>query len=297
MSWEESFKSWGKGPGSSENEKMENTETAIRKAITAHAELSSMDISIIPQGSYKSRTNVRQNSDVDICVRLNSTFFPRYPAGKTQKDYYHKDSEISFSRFKTLVHLALGDYFGFDNVTPGSKAFDVHANTYRIDADVVPAFAYHYYHGDGLVDYIQPKGMAFNADGGARIVNWPHQTYENGKTKHENTGKRYKKMVRILKKLRDKMQLEKIAEAADVASFLIESLVYNVPNEGFNHETYTADVRWVLAHCFNQTKSDGSHATMKEVNERKLLFGSHQPWTLEKAHSFVSKAWDYLGFE
>lgn len=81
--FEDTYVSWGKGPGTTEQAKCDNAETAIRKALAAHEKLSEMDISVFAQGSYRNRTNVKQDSDVDICVRLNSTFFPQYPDGKT----------------------------------------------------------------------------------------------------------------------------------------------------------------------------------------------------------------------
>ena len=84
MSWEDTFRFWGSPPGQTEKEKMGNTETAIKNAIKKDKRLSEMDISVFAQGSYKSRTNVRQDSDVDVCVCLNSTFFDRYPENKTR---------------------------------------------------------------------------------------------------------------------------------------------------------------------------------------------------------------------
>src|SRR3989344_9289068 len=108
---EDTFKSWGAAPGTTEQQKMENAETAINKAIKANAALAAMDISIIPQGSYRARTNVRRDSDVDICVCLNSTFFPRYPEGTTKEHYGNTDGSITFKEFKKLVQTALGDYF------------------------------------------------------------------------------------------------------------------------------------------------------------------------------------------
>lgn len=95
---------------------MENAENAILKALGASKELQAMDISVIPQGSYKARTNVRLDSDVDVCVCLNSIIFPRYPAGKTSADYGNSDGSITFSRFRELVHAALEAYFGYDKV-------------------------------------------------------------------------------------------------------------------------------------------------------------------------------------
>jgi hypothetical protein len=145
---EESFTSWSKGPADTETTKCENAETAVRKAIDADEKLAGLDISVFAQGSYKARTNVRQDSDVDICVRYNSTFFPDYPDGKTKESFGNVDGTMKFSDFKNMVEKALKGYFGDDGVTRGNKAFDVHANTYRIDADVVPTFEHRRYSGN-----------------------------------------------------------------------------------------------------------------------------------------------------
>src|SRR3989338_1152108 len=295
MSWEDTFKSWGAPPGQTEQDKMDNAETAIRKAIRVNSRLASMDVNIILQGSYRSKTNVRQDSDVDICVCLNSTFFPRYPAGKTKEHYGNSDGSISFDEFRNLLHQALGEHFGYENMTPGNKAFDIHSNSYRIDADVVPALAYRYYYDEGY-NYHQPEGIAFDTLDGKRIINWPHQTYENCKNKQDCTGERYRKITRILKRLRNKMQDENYDSAKDIPSFLIQSMVWSAPDDAFDRDTYTADVRAVLAHCFNETIPAGNHANLKEVNNIKNIFGSHQPCTREKAHAFFSSAWSYLGF-
>lgn len=296
MSWEDTFRSWGAAPSKTEQEKMENAETAIRKAIRADAQLANMDISIIPQGSYKSRTNVKNDSDVDICVCLNSTFFERYPEGKARSDYGNVPGAIDFVDFKNLIHKALGDYFGYSNLTRGNKAFDIHSNTYRIDADVVPAFTYRYYFGVGYDQYIQPEGIAFYTDDGDMVINWPHHTYGNCKNKHDCTGQRYRKMTRILKRLRNRMQTENIVTATDIPSFLIQCMVWNVPDDHFNRISYTDDVRAVLAFCFNETLSAEKYKTLTEVNGMKYIFGPHQTCTGEKAHDFFSAAWDYIGF-
>ena len=81
---EDTFTTRSKGPSQTESDKCSNAETAVKKAITSSADLDDLNISVFAQGSYRNRTNVRQDSDVDICVRYNSTFFPEYPAGKTR---------------------------------------------------------------------------------------------------------------------------------------------------------------------------------------------------------------------
>jgi hypothetical protein len=294
--WESTFTSWAKGPRTTEQTKCENAETAIRKAVAAHEKLSSMDITVFAQGSYRNRTNVRQNSDVDICIRLNSTFFTDYPTGMTRQDFGHVAGSISFADFKSLVQKALEDYFGKASVNRGDKAFNIHANTYRIDADVVTTLEHRWYvkRSDGSHYYL--SGIGFDCDSGKRIVNWPNQHYDNGLEKHEKTSRRYRKIIRVLKRLRDKMQEEGI-EGADIASCLIESLVWNVPDEGFGHDTFRADVRHVLAYLFNNTRKDADCSDWLEVSKLKYLFRPSQPWTREQAHKFISAAWDYIGFE
>jgi len=297
MSWEDTFRTWGGPPGKTEQEKMENTEAAIKKAIENDATLSKMDISVFAQGSYKARTSVKQDSDVDVCVCLNSTFFTRYPEGKTREDYGNIEGSISSPNFKNLVEKALKKHFGERQVTRGNKAFDIHSNTYRVDADVLAAFAYRYYNGNGEDDYIKPVGVGFLTDKGVRINNWPKQAHENGVTKQDVTGERYKKMVRIIKRLRNKMQDEKKSVAANVPSFLIESLVWDVSDEGFNHDDYYDDVRFVIADCFNKTLSDDKCKNLCEVNDTKYLFHPTQPWTRSQAHDFFNAAWDHIGFK
>ncbi|MGE0406522.1 MAG: hypothetical protein AB7O65_09490 [Candidatus Korobacteraceae bacterium] len=90
---------------------------------------------------------------------------------------------------------------------------------------------------------------------------------------------------------------EHIAAAIPIPSFLIECLVWNVPDEAFGHCTYTADVRWVLAYLFNNTMSTEACEQWGEINDVMYLFHSSQPSTVQQAHAFTSAAWDYLAFE
>ena len=296
--WEDSFWRWAKGPGETEKAKCERAETAIKKAIAAHKKLGAMDITVFPQGSYRHKTNVRADSDVDICVRLNTTFFTDYPAGKTKEDFGNIDGSITFSSYRNLVQEALISYFEGDFVTRGDKAFNIHENTYRIDADVVAALALrrYGYRDDGSVYCV--SGIGFDTDAGKRIVNWPEQNYENGLARHNETARRFRKVVRVLKHLRNKMQQDGIKDANGIASCLIEHIVYNVPKSSFGHDTLQQDVREVLAHAFNGTLSKDKSDDWVEVNYKEWLFrGTKQPWTWQKAHSFISAAWDYLGLQ
>lgn len=295
---EDTFVSWSKGPSATETQRCENAETAVRNALNSHAKLKAMNTSVFAQGSYRARTNVRQESDVDVCVRYNDSFFEDYPVGRSREDYGHVASPLSYTDFRNMVGEALSDYFGKDGVTRGNKAFDVHANTYRIDADVVATFEHRRYTGetdsDGFSAYL--SGVAFMADSGEKIYNWPQQNYDNGVAKNANCARHYKRVVRILKRLCYKMRSEKIKEATDIGSFLIECLVWNAPNSSFTHERYTDDVRAVIAELWNQTRTDSTCSEWGEVNELKYLFKGPQPWTRQQANNFLQAAWDYIGY-
>lgn len=296
---EDTFIAWAKGPSKTESEKCENAERMVKKAINADEQLTNLDISVFAQGSYHARTNVRQNSDVDICIRYNSSFFPDYPPGTNHQSFGNSDGSLPFKDFKDMVGRALANYFGEDGVTRGNKAFDVHANTYRIDADVVPTYEHRRYTGgknkDGSHHYL--SGVAFIPDKGSIIKNWPEQTYTNGVMRNMATARKYKCTIRILKRLRDKMQSENIAKAQDVSSFLIESLVWNADVKAFSQIKYTDILRYVIADVWGNTQLDKDCSEWGEVNELKYLFNSSQPWTRQQAHEFLQAAWSYIGYK
>lgn len=294
MALEDTLKSWAKAPGQTELDKCDNAVTAVRKAIDANEKLSKLSIKVFAQGSYCNRTNVREDSDVDVCVRCSNSFFYYLPPELTNVDCgFSVPGPVNYATYKNDVGAALTSYFKNGHVTPGKKAFDIKENSYRIAADVVPCFEYRRYEKDTT----HIKGTAFDPDNGGRIVNWPNQNYDNGVAKNTATGGRFKDVVRILKRLRYKMCEEKIAAADPIPSFLVECLVWNAPNSAFGHTTYTSDVREVLANLFNNTIKPESCEEWGEINELKYLFKGGNSWTLAQAHAFISAAWDYWGFQ
>jgi Nucleotidyltransferase domain len=150
--WEATFASWGAAPGVTETDKCENAERAIRKAIDACPKLSSMQIEVFTQGSYQNSTNVRQDSDVDVCVLYKAAFFADYSftEGLSKEALGYVTGKYLYPEFKNDVGAALIDYFGREFVTRGNKAFNIHKNTYRIDADVVPCMEHRLFTGNLL---------------------------------------------------------------------------------------------------------------------------------------------------
>jgi hypothetical protein len=197
-----------------------------------------------------------------------------------------------YATFKADVESALRSFFGTRSVTRGNKAFGIHENSYRTDADVVACFEYKRYQANGLC----PVGTAFKSDAGTRIINWPEQNYANGVSKNDETGRRFKAVVRILKNLRNRMDAGNVRTAKSITSFPIECLVWNVPSPKFQKSNYAEGVRAALAYIFNNTLSDDLCNEWGEVNELKYLFRYGQPCSRAEAHAFISDAWDFIGF-
>jgi hypothetical protein len=291
--WESTFRSWGQAPGQTERVKCENAEQPVRKAIAASSALAARSVNVFAQGSYANRTNVRQDSDVDVCVLCRDVFYYDLPAGVLRETYGITPANYEYAQFKNEVGAALTGYFGYSAVARGNKAFDVHANSYRVDADVVPAFEYRWYTSASAYH----EGTKFLPDNGGEVINWPTQNYDNGVSKNQRTGERFKAIVRIMKRLRNEMNEAAVGAAKPIPSFLNECLVWNVPNEDFGHDTYNEDVRYVIAHLWNNTKTVESCGEWGEINELKYLFRGGQPWTHEQTNSFLQAAWDYIGFQ
>jgi len=295
--WESVLTTWAQGPSRTEQERMENAERQIKEVIRSSEKLKSRNIVVFTQGSYRNRVNVRRDSDVDIGVLCYDTYFPEYPDDnvKSQLQKSFTPATYTYQVFKNEIEEALVERFGRAAVTRGNKAFDIKANSYRVEADVAAFFEHRRYMKD--LSYLSGVELIPDNNRPPRIKNWPEQHYRNGVSKNDITGRRFKRLVRILKNLSNEMDDKGIAASANIPGFLIECLVWNVPNNLFNNSTYIATLRSVLAFLFNNTMNDEQCSEWGEVSELKYLFRQSQPWTRQQAHNFISAAWDYVGFE
>ncbi|MCB2182405.1 MAG: nucleotidyltransferase [Desulfobulbaceae bacterium] len=297
--WESIFTTWAQGPSATEQERAENAERQIRQAIQDSDKLKNRNIKVFTQGSYRNRVNVRRDSDVDVGVLCFDTYFPEYPDDNVKAQAQLAEGFIpatyEYATFKNELEEALVARFGRVAVTRGSKAFDIKANTYRVESDVAAFFEHrryttpsHYHSGVEMIpDNFFPP----------RIKNWPEQHYQNGVAKNDQTLRRFKRATRIIKSLSNEMATNGVKSAKDTPSFLVECLVFNASNPNFNYSSYKPMVREVLAELFNNTLTDETCSEWGEVSELKYLFRASQPWTRQGAHQFLSDAWDYIGYE
>ena len=297
--WEGRFTSWAQSPGQTEADRIENAITAVKKALAADRKLAALT-KVFVQGSYRNRVNVRQDSDVDIGVLYTgNVFFTHYPAGKLDADFGNSSADYSYAEYKNDLEAALVNHFGRGHVHRGDKAFDIHENTYRVDADVVPLIEHRRY--DEVGSYI--CGVELRPDSGGRTINWPerlydrpewpNQHYENGNSKNNLTRRAYRGVVRILKKLRNLMDEEGIAEAKPLKGFHVECLVWNAPNSCFVHDTWYDCVDAVLFFLSMQLTKMELCEEWGEVSELKYLVKNDETKRAQ-FEAFVDRARRYL---
>jgi len=290
---EETLNNWRYPASDTEETKLANAEKMVREAIADSEELKNKSTEIFGQGSYANDTNVKINSDIDINVCLSDTIFIQIPEGKKQEDFGYSDSDYKFSEYKDAVERALVKKFGRKDVIRNDKCITVLANTYRVEADVVPTFKYNRHDDNGG----KAIGTKFITDEGYPVINYPLQHIENGKLKNSQTQRRFKRLTRIFKRLRYKMIEDKIPVSDNITSFLIECLLWNVPNKVFNdYDTWTERLKQSIIFLYNNTKEDKDCKEWGEVSELLYLFHSGRKWSREDVNSFLLQAWKYLEF-
>ena len=292
---EGTLKSWILPLSQTEEQRVKNTVLMIKNAVASYDKLSDCTMETFAHGSYAHNTNVRQNSDVDICVMLTSAFFYNYVDGKTGKDYGYTTSSITYPDYKFYIIEALKAKFGGDAVTVGNKCINIKANSYHVNADVVPAFQYRDFK---IINSTDPtkyvEGIKFIAKDGTAVINYPKDHINNGKQKNNSTNYEYKKLVRIMKHIRNDMVDDGKIDGDKITSFLIECLVWNVPNDIImENNTWEGTIQNSIAYLW-KTINDEKYQEWGEASERLYLFHSGRKWTAAETKDFLYDMYNYL---
>lgn len=295
--WEQVFSTWTGAEGTVEEEKAQRTLRRVRDALAASTAIAAIDVSVYPKGSYPNRTNVVRDSDMDVSAELTSIWnheFTHDAQGLTidQIGLTRYTGGYDQLSFKDHVEAALVAEFGRQLVERGNKAIRINATANTIPADVVPC--------QTVIEHTsrtyERQGIKIRPDRGLPIINWPKQHLNQGLTKNNATTKRYKRTVRILKRLENEMVSNRVIDV--VPSFLIESMVWNVVTPTFmTPTTWKGIVRAVIAEAYNDTKDDApAKGRLLEANRIKYLFHPAQKWTRQQGNDFLLAAWRYVGF-
>jgi hypothetical protein len=299
MDWEVWLRKAAERPSDHEDERRNRTEQQIKAALAAYGPLQGRPYRIYVKGSYANNTNVRLNFDVDIAVEYYGYFysdlvFDLKDQPKSSVGIVDSDDPYTRAEFKADIKGALHEAFGQGAVTAGRIAYRVREKATTLPADVVPSWEYRRYERivNGVPGYEQ--GTCVFPTGGSQTNNFPEQQRVNGNQKNKDTSKRYKRTVRALKKLQTRL-VEQGVLKDELPSYLIECLVYNVPDSSFGYPAYLRDMREVLASIFNATLKDGDWNDWVEANDLRYLFRGTKSWTPAGVHQLADAAWDHLG--
>ena len=236
------------------------------------------------QGSYANYTNVWDDSDVDVVVQLNSTFF--FNDSELGDDDRRRlrgtitPPTYTWEQFRSDTLRALRSYFDPKAVLERNKCFEVLQQSGRRPAHVVPCWQLRYY--KSLTDYI--VGIQFRTNAGVEIRNYPKQHIDNGAAKNKSTHEWYKPTIRMFKNGRTRLVDAREIPASFAPSYFLECLLYNVPDASFG-ESYQKTLYNILTYL-NTAKLDDFYCQSRV----QRLFGN-SPWQLspDSARQFISK--------
>ena len=269
------------------------TYAAVKAALEdANATYTDRNFKVFLQGSYGNDTNIYAESDVDIVIRYDGAFFHEIeerPADE-QNAFHAAFPEVgtySYSAFKEHVRKALRSKFG-DSVKPGTKAIRIEASGNRRNADVIVAFAYKRFHKFKASDDEQhDSGICFFLSDDTRVANFPNQHCENLTTKHQDTDRNFKPMVRIFKNMRSKLIDDGLIAKGSAPSYYIEGLLYNVPNDQF-----VGDYEDIFVNILKWLHATPDRKNFVCANKQYYLLRDdlHTCWTCADGDNFINAA-------
>jgi len=218
-----------------------NAYGSVRYALTrASSPLSGRNIEIFLQGSYANATNTHGDSDIDVVVLYEETFYKDMSALTPMQQQAHERSfgiaTYDWSHLRNDVLAALRTHFGAPAVTPGNKAIKVTTGAGRMTADVVPAVQFRRYATFADRNNLTAHwGVHLFDAAGNGITNYPKYHIERGQDKNgaNRTAGRYKSTVRVFKNFRSYMIDRGLLTREIAPSYFVECAVYNAPDRLF----------------------------------------------------------------
>jgi hypothetical protein len=309
--WDQTLKEWAETIHATDEARGSAAQKAITAAVRASEPLAKKGFvpDVFVTGSYRNNTNIRAGSDVDVAVVLRDVVYYDLPAdgSLTREMLGIRDSDHTFAAFRDDIGAALRAHFDKPTITQGDKptilygdkAFNVRASGDRLEADVAVFFEHRRYPGKKIgTEWEHHKGVEMRSrrDPARRIVNWPEQHHTRGAAKNDATGRRFKRMVRILKHLTADMEqgtLEQRSAAGQVSSFGLECLAFNAPDDCFHQQEggYLLDLRALLTWLGTSTRPKADAGGFVEVSGMEKLFRAATGRTQEQAYAFARAAW------
>jgi hypothetical protein len=245
------------------------------------------DYEVFLQGSYGNDTNIYAESDVDVVISLNSTFYKDLEnlsePQRVAYDAAYGPATYEYAEFKNDVVERLRDAFDAA-VKPSNNAVKIKESGNRRNADVLVAAQFRrYYKFVSLTDQQYDHGICFWNGSGRRVENYPRQHSKNCTAKHQATSSWFKPTVRIFKNMRTKLVDDGVIAKDLAPSYYVEGLLYNVPPEHFG-----GSYEGTFVNCFNWI-NEADRSKFVCANEQYYLLRNDPDvtWSASKCDTFL----------
>ena len=306
--WNGRLTHWERPASNSEEVQIHRAANMVRDNLSENDWLNAAGVGIFAQGSYYNNTNVRQEADMDLRAvhpGIRVEYAPGVTVEYAQNRLCLSDTGRTFAEvvqgMRREITRELRTRFGPLNVdASGNKAIRLKKQPgSRADVDVVPTFRYYWVTWNLVTrSYDVTEGVTIFGKNGSWTNNFPEQHHTNGIEKRARTRQRFKKHVRIFKRLRDELVESEQLASKQVPSFLVECLTY-VVEDGyflFEEDDKYDRARRILARMEELLNNTSWVRTATEINRVKFLFRRAQSWTIEDAKAFVRAARQRLEF-
>jgi hypothetical protein len=255
------------------------------------------------QGSYRNSTNIRGNSDVDVVVEFQSSFYSNknsLPSDQLREhnEYYGEAAKYTLSDFRMGLVEGLKNYYGQNIVNEGNRAIKITGASGRLSADLVCCAQYKEYRSFSInfPDNYAGGIIFWERNTNREVINFPKLHYDNGVTKNQNTNNNYKPVVRIFKNIVSRLVESGKLNASSAPSYFIECLLFNIVNNNFQQNSYFAIVLSILNALHDVT--DNQLMNFLCQNQMRNLFGkSDQQWNIPNCRQFISRTIGYWNEE
>jgi len=270
-----------------------NTYASIKTVLEKpKAPYNSQECDIFLQGSYANDTNVFSESDVDIVIKLNSIFYRDISAltSEEKRRYLANAGSGSYSYDDFKGDVASWLFKHYNGVTLGAKAIFVPGDGTRRDADVLAATQFRRYTSyNNQHDYQYAEGICFFV-GGSRVENFPKQHRKNCIKKHQDTGGRFKRLVRVAKNMRNQMVAKGYLAKGVAPSYFLEGMLYNVPDDCFETSlanSFASAYNWlsssdesklVCANCLHWLLRDNRKTSWNAADFQTYMSAAKKFW-------------------
>jgi hypothetical protein len=211
-------------------------EGELRRALGRSPLLDGRPYEIFGQGSRVNNTYIEHSSDIDLVLMLKAPSESVW----SESDWSASDwSASGWEEFRDDVLAVLGESYA---VRMGRRCVNVD-DPDSLFGEMVDILVATEYRRSG------EQGVFFRDQEGRAIVNFPKQHRRNGDAKDRRTGGRFKEVVRAVKSVRRLAERERMLVEGTAPSYLLECLLYNVPDEVYRTpslgEAYRGALDWL----------------------------------------------------